>query len=675
MKKDATNSEASGTTEALHNPKKQFQEEDTKGLEMMQDRAIEVLHLSCDKHKLQTENIPSVQNIQEDGFPQHGTAPDKVQPDTVDDVLKWVTDSPVNVISPGWINKVKQLNDIDRAAIKAAIKGKTGASLSILNQQINNAIKVWKKEEAKALNQKITTARKNKRIVEIDYDPAHTGIVTVKAAKAIVNNPDQEKDTVFKYGNTLASIQVGHPTTVRGLMQLSSNIKHLKMSIVKTYNTITMRHRLEQSAVYIIKNKDTPDVLKPWTKDIVDGLFSQTEVKFPILTGIIQHPFVSFNGELFTKQGYDKDTGLYVEYDKGLSSILIQKPTQKDVGDALGVLCDKVFADFPFVEKADKISAIAVLLTAIQRKMIIDDSGCPGFLVDAPTQSTGKTTLAQIISYPIFGRSVSASSWSDNDTEMAKLLLAILLEGHGCVLFDNLPAGTSLKSNELAKAMTGNSYSGRVLGKNKTATVPSNTVWIFTGNNISICGDFNTRVIPIRLDSRCADPDRRSYTRLDIGKWCLEHRAEIIKACLILVMADCSQLSKDVKPTRYPDWDQYVRLPLLAASGIDVADKFQQNKQADPEIEIKLNFLKTMFEEFGSRSITTKEIIQVTADAKKDISKCMGDIFPAGSPSAQQLGKWMGGFKSQILGGYRLTSSKGTSGATKNRTIWKICLM
>lgn len=251
------------------------------------------------------------------------------------------------------------------------------------------------------------------------------------------------------------------------------------------------------------------------------------------------------------------------------------------------------------------------------------------------------------------------------------MLLAILLEGHGCVLFDNLPAGSSLASNELAKAMTGNSYSGRVLGRNRTAIVPSNVLWLFTGNNIAICGDFNSRVIPIRLDSRCADPDRRTFARRDIGSWCLKNRAEIIKACIILVMADCSQLSTDVKPTRYPDWDRFVRLPLLAASGIDVAEKFQKNKQADPEIENKLNLLKVLHKEFGSRPVTANEIIHV-AEARNDIMTCMGDIFSSGLPSPYELGRWLGGSRNQIVGGYRLASSKGKSGDAKNRTLWTV---
>jgi len=612
------------------------------------------------------EDTPVTQNIQGGGSDQPNTIQVKAKSDPVDDVLKWITNNSNNAIVRGWIDKVEPLNDADRIVVMMAVKGKTNANLTLLKQQLTDASKVWNKAAVKKKNQQISAIRQKKKIVEIKYAPADTRGVTLEAAMALVNDSDPNRDKIFRYGSALVRIQADHPTTVQAVKQLNStNINYPEIPVVKVYDRIATRHRLEQCAVYIIKD-GKGNIKKPWPNDIIDGISTQNEVKFPPLTGIIQHPFVGSSGNLITQQGYDMSTGLYVQYADELNKGLIETPTKKDTDKALKFLCDKVYEDFPFVDKIDKIATVSAMLTALQRKMIADDSGCPGFLFDAPTQGTGKTTVVQIISYAIFGRSVAASSWCDKDTEMAKLLLSILLEGHGCVLFDNLPVGTRLESNELAKAMTGNSYSGRVLGKNQTATVPSNTVWLFTGNNIVISGDFNTRIIPIRLDSRCADPDRRTFSRTDIGSWCLNYRAEIIKACLVLVKADCSQLSKDVKPTRYPDWDKYVRLPLLAASGIDVADKFQQNKQADPDIEVRLNFLDAMFKECGSSGVTAVDLLH----SSSSLRSCIADIFAPDTPSAQRFGKWLGGMKGQVLGGYRLTSSKGTSGEAKNRTIW-----
>ena len=374
-----------------------------------------------DTNDTHIKNTPSVLNMQQDGSNRHDIVPSKVQPDTVDDVLKWVTDNPVDVISSGWIDKVKQLDDIGRSVIKRAVKAKTGESLTILNQQLSDVIKVWGKEQAKALNLKISAARKNKGIVEIEYAPAATRSVTLEAAMAIVNDTTPGRAKVFRYGDRLVRVLVEHPTTVRALSQLSNtSINYPKIPVVRAYDRITLKHRLELCAEYVVKDDDNGNTPKPFPNDIIDGISSQTEVEFPILTGIIRHPFVGSDGDLVTRQGYDPSTGLYAQYAHELSDGLIKAPIKKDVEKALEFLCDRVFEGFPFVNKIDKIAAVAAMLTAIQRKMIADDSGCPGFLIDAPTQGTGKTTVVQIVSYSIFGRSVAASSLCDQDTEIGR---------------------------------------------------------------------------------------------------------------------------------------------------------------------------------------------------------------------------------------------------------------
>ena len=167
----------------------------------------------------------------------------------------------------------------------------------------------------------------------------------------------------------------------------------------------------------------------------------------------------------------------------------------------------------------------------MQRKLI--SGGCPGFGFTAPIQSSGKTALCQAIIYSLHGRPAAATSYSDNDNEMAKHILGILQEGHSAILFDNIAEGSVIESNELAKVITSDTYSNRLLSKNKTITVPCSVLWLMTGNNISVCGDFNTR---------------------------------------------------------FPAWDRFVRLPLHKVSGIDIAEMFQKNKLSDPKIEGQNNF-------------------------------------------------------------------------------------
>ena len=595
---------------------------------------------------------------------------------TIDDAMKWVKQTDPDNIANEWVNKIQLLDAAGKDTVKRAVSAKTGFKLRPLNAQLKAAAVNQKKKKIVQLNKKHSAKLKAKNIVEIEFDDADTRGVTMKAASAIVNDKDPARDLVLRYGSDLVSIQEEHPKTVRSVTQLyDKNIQYPKMPIIRSYVTNTLRHRLEQAAAYVIRDKENGDRKVQWPKIIVETIGLQHQVKFPQLTGIVEHPFVGLDGTIVKKQGYDEATGLYAMFDPILCKNIPLKPTEDEVANSLEILIKKVLADFPFVEEIDKITAVAALLTAIQIKMIADDSGSPGFLFDAPTPATGKTTLAQIISYSIYGRPAAATSWTGNDTEMAKHILSILKEGHSCVLFDNLPEGSHLKSNELAKAMTGSSYSGRLLGGNKTATVPSNVLWLFTGNNINICSDFNTRILPIRLDSRIAAPDRRRFIRQDVGKWCLKHRADIIRACITIILGDGSPTPASIESTRFRCWDRYVRLPLLAASGIDIADLFQRNKTADPEVESKRHFLEAMYDKYGGRPHTAKDICKDVDDNTTNtnaIGDVFSDVFPENSPSSSALGIWLGKLKGQILGGYRLTSSIGTAVENKNRSVWAV---
>ena len=601
---------------------------------------------------------------------------------TVDEALKWVEQTDPDEIAKEWTNKIRFLAATGQNTVKKAISTKTRISLRPLNAVLKAAKVNWKKVKIKSMNSKQAAKRKTHNIVGIEFDEANTRKVTLEAARALANDNTPGHDLVLRYGSELVSIQSDSPKTAGSVTQLlNKNIPNPKMSVIRPYVTNTLRHRLEQAAIYLIRDTENGDRTVQWPKLIIDGIGQQNEVKFPPLTGVVPHPFIGVNGAVFAKQGYDKATGLFARHNNGLGKNLPINPTKTDINRSLTFITDIVFEDFPFADRIDEITAVAVLLTALQRKVITDDSGCPGFLFDAPTQGTGKTILAQVINYSIFGKQAAATSWSSNDNEMGKHILAILREGHSCVLFDNVPEGSCLTSNELAKAMTGNSYSGRMLGGNTTITVPTNILWLFTGNNISICGDFNSRILPIRLDSQEADPDHRTFKRPNIGMWCMEHRAEIIRACLTIVMGDGSATPNITGQTRYPGWNKYVRLPLLAASGVDVADLFQRNKTSDPEMDSKKSFLEAMFKEYGGKSVTAKDICQNVANPNsangtiyKDsaLGDVFADLFPENIPSSRVLGIWLGKLKGQIICDYRLTSDTGKTGDNKNRSVWTV---
>ena len=596
----------------------------------------------------------------------------------LDDIIQWIDDTDKKTVLDQWMDKTRGLSAVETDRLRLAVSNKTGAKPRPLSKDLKDRQQQWAKEDRKVKDQQKSDEFNQRGIAKIYYAEHATGEAIEKAARKLFNYTNPDHDLVLRHGSELVSVINARPTTVRMTQQIhDGGGEYPVMPILHRYTPETLRSRLEEVAVLCIKGKDETIYMK-WPNDILKGISAQHQVPAKQLTGIVEHPYVDKNYQAVIKQGYDEQTGLFVKFDPAIGAGIMARPDLQDAAIAYNFLKNEVLADFPFASELDLVGAISAILTAVQRKLIVGDSGCPGYLFDAPTQSTGKTTLAQIISYSSYNRPAAATSWSDSDEELGKHILAILREGHSCVLFDNLPNGASLKSNELAKAMTGNSYSKRLLGENTTATVPSSVLWLFTGNNVTAVGDFNTRLVPIRLDARMADPDRRQYSRKDVGDWCRKRRGKIIAACLTIIMAG-KDFKPDVPPTRYREWDEFVRLPLLQVTGIDIADLFDRNKAADPEFEGRRVLLEILYEVFGDRAVTAAEIRDkaigesgLYCTEKTGLFDALSDIFSKGPPTSLKLGKWLGKIKDTIIGDYKLTATEGTTRETRNRQCWRV---
>jgi hypothetical protein len=346
--------------------------------------------------------------------------------------------------------------------------------------------------------------------------------------------------------------------------------------------------------------------------------------------------------------------------------------TQAMANESLDWIINIALADFPFASDTDTAGAVAALLTAMQRRMFDGNEGCPGFLTTAPIQSSGKTAFFQLLFELIWGRTAAATNWSTSDEELGKHILAILLEGHGGVLFDNLEEGGRVESNALARAMTSPKFTGRVLGENRGAIVPTNCLWCFTGNNISASGDFNTRILAIKIDPKTETPEERTFTRPDLAEWCKSHRAEFYKHAMTILVGYQRHLRDggspcDVKPTRYTNWDNQVRHAIIWAGSADPAVLFEQNKAEDPKREGRRNLLAAWWCAYGGEPkhlrdvITDAEEVSRYAAAEKegnlrDLDEAIRDLLPVGKVTSRNLATVLRKFAGQWIDGYRIAA-------------------
>ena len=607
------------------------------------------------------------------------------------ETMRWIEDEDsTEAIMDGWLDRITGMSPLNIECIKEAVHKKTKTLKGVLNTLLKEkkardkkakykADTKHKKAKVEAEAKEKSQQREKAGIQELEYNPLHTGAFCEQISKVFRDNPAL---LIYRFAGGIINIVNKQPTTVRMVQSIHENGGKLPpMPTIGQFTKETLCHEIEKVVVcQIAKGGEAGKIIYediPCPNNVLAGIMALTKFYEKPLVGIVEHPYIDDNFKPEMTQGYDDKTGLFKVF-----NVVPDIGFFKDAGDALIFLIHELFKDFPFATDLDQMAAVGCLLTGMQRKLI--PGGCPGFGFTAPIQASGKTALCQAIVHSLHGRPAAATSYSDDDAEMAKHILGILMEGHSAILFDNIAEGSVIESNEIAKVITSDTYSNRLLSKNKTATVPCSVLWLVTGNNISVCGDFNTRFLMIELDPKDANPDQRRFERDNIGAWCEQHRGKILGACMKIIM-DGSGYSPDLKPTRFPSWDKFVRLPLHKISDIDIAEIFQKNKLSDPKIEGQNNFFEVWFNTFGDTPTTAMQVIeqckvivhsnpQKFAPDENEIENATRDIF-AGAvlPGSKGLGKWLKKMKNRFFGEYKLVSpGSGTSGLQKNRTLWVV---
>lgn len=338
---------------------------------------------------------------------------------------------------------------------------------------------------------------------------------------------------------------------------------------------------------------------------ILSTMSADNEAYMPPFAGIQGSPLVLRDGSVVDVAGYYEPLGLL--FDRKLGIEVPPDTSQVDAGRALDWLRHVWLAEFPFETEADRDVAILAALTAVQKSLLKE---FPGFLAQAPSQSSGKTTLMKMVSWTVVGAELPASSWCYDEAEMVKTIFSILLSGAPMGLFDNLQQGAGVESNALALAMTSETYTQRLLSKSEVASVPSNCLWFLTGNNVTLKGDFATRFIATRLNAGVESPEARAFARKDLKVWCQEHRREALRHLLTVLAGGLrSPAAQEGKRLgRFGEWEDLVYLPARWAGLSDIGPLMEREK-AKSAVEDNLAILMEAWHAcFGNDFKEMKEV-------------------------------------------------------------------
>lgn len=372
--------------------------------------------------------------------------------------------------------------------------------------------------------------------------------------------------------------------------------------------------------------------------------------RLPDLVGFIESPTITADGRIIDVPGYDDASGLFCAFTKIPGYVRpASKPSRADAEQAAKRLM-ALFDSFPFVDDTDRVAMLAGLLTAIQRRLL---PAAPLFGITAPTPGTGKTLLCETLAVVATTRRASVLSLGHDDAETEKRLTGALLAGDAVMSFDNIER--PLKGELLCQVATQQYARLRPLGGSGMLNVPTHSLIVATGNNLSIVGDLKRRVVMVRLDAKTERPEHRTFDR-DHLENVMARRGEIITAALTVVAAFMAAGSPSMPGLHgfggFEKWDRMVRRPLLWLGLPDPLITSEELRAADPDMEGMRLVYSAWFDEFGSKAVTVAEVISSASSVGQSANDDLRDALQlvcAEKANARRLGGWLRSHRERII--------------------------
>lgn len=393
----------------------------------------------------------------------------------------------------------------------------------------------------------------------------------------------------------------------------------------------------------------------------------------PQLTGLVTCPIMRPDGSILDKPGYDEITGLYADFNPSSFYPVEENPSKETAVKALDFL-KYAISEFPFKTDVDRSVALAGLLTAVMRPSV---AHAPLIAFSAPTPGTGKSTLADLIGIVATGKPCSAMDYNADTAEFKKAVFATLLEGPPVVLIDNCVG--EVNSSLLNMVITQESIKGRILGLSQNANLSTISLWLATGNNLTIVGDLTRRTLFCTLDAGVESPAKRQFKR-DIYQWAEIHRGELVSAALTVLRAfHCADCQQEMEPMNgFNRWSKLIRGALLWLGEADPKDSQLEIEAHDPEREVLRTVFHAWYEHFGNQFVTTKDLLNRNPpygeieipDSQQGLYQALVDVIPHGRElTSKKLGHWLSQYNGRVIDGLKLID---TGQRDRRATYWKI---
>ncbi|MEQ1569576.1 MAG: hypothetical protein ABMA64_28320 [Myxococcota bacterium] len=380
--------------------------------------------------------------------------------------------------------------------------------------------------------------------------------------------------------------------------------------------------------------------------DIARDMVALPSGAVPRLIGLTPLPVLRRDGSVLSTSGHDADSGLYCQLPSQLRALDRVAPTRDE---ARSLLLDHVLGDFPFARPSDRAHALALLLVPLVRHLI--DGPTPLHLVEAPTEGTGKTLLADVAHLLATGTPADPTPLPTREEEVRKKLTALLLASPTLVLLDNV--NHTLDSPSLAAALTKDRWSDRLLGQSAVVHLPNRAIWVATANNPSTSRELARRCVRIRLDAGVERPWLRACFRYpDLLAWVRSERPRLVSAALSLARGWLADGAPEGSVTlgSFTRWSAVIG-GALASAGVDgfLADRDEFAPAANPEEDLWLVFVARWAEVHGEAEVDGRVLLTLAVET----GLWMPD--PRAGAELARFGIALARRRDQVVGGWRIS--------------------
>jgi len=362
------------------------------------------------------------------------------------------------------------------------------------------------------------------------------------------------------------------PTMVKVQFVINKDVEKEEW-VISPINAKTLCVDIQREIAYLGTKVNKKDNYEIWIDNfpfsvaeyIMDGC--QWRQGMQTLNTISQGPFIT-DQRVVTRSGLteiEKDRFALVHHGtEGVKTGELSQENAKRAFHCFASLLDQ----FPYESQQEGVSAfLSMLLTFLAAPG--NDKPVPGHIIHANERGAGKTHQVKIAYLIATGREPSPTSYTQDQTEMSKKILAKARTGNEILFFDNIKF--QLGGQILESAMTTSKISDRILGYSEMVNLPYRPIVIGTANGATWSEDMARRLIHIRMYAE-PNPEKRTFKINDILEHVLKERAKYLSAAFSILQgwAMSNDKAKGCKIGSFGKWSEVVRDAIIWAGGTDV---------------------------------------------------------------------------------------------------------